>query len=114
MKLHEIKNVEDDEDDFPTTKLKDLSKHSYHGRAWVSDKDAEKAYDAVTRGGEGDVLMWDHWVSDTVYEIHVSSTTEAGAKAQLDAIKKAVPRANLSSAYKSGNGMITHRDWKDF
>lgn len=112
MKLHEIKNEDDDE--FPTAKLKVLSGHVYNGRAFVDGRDADKAYDAAhsAKEGEGDVSIWDYWETDTVYEISVASTTKAGMKRVMDAVKKAVPRANMSMAHKSG--MINHEDWREY
>lgn len=113
MKLHEIKDV-DAEDEFPTAKLKVLSGHVYNGRAFVSERDADKAYEAAeaAKDGEGDVSIWYYWESETVYEISVASTNKAGMKRVMDAVKKAVPRANMSMAHKSG--MINHEDWREY
>lgn len=111
MKLHEIAG---EDDDFPMANLKVLSQHVHHGRVFVTDRDADAAHEAAygAEEGEGDVSIWAHWDSDTVYEISVASTTKAGVQRIMSAIKRAVPRAHLSMAHKSG--IINHEDWRDF
>jgi hypothetical protein len=115
MKVQDL-FLEDDgeDDDFPTAKLKVLSKHVYHGRAFVRRSEADAALNAVTEGGDADVILWHDWMhgSDMTYELSLTSLTKDGITSNLDAIKKAVPRAHLSIAYKSG--MIDHGDWKDY
>lgn len=113
MKLHEIHDDGDD-DEFPTAKLKNLAKHVYNGRAFVSERHADKAYEAAeaAKDGDGDVSIWYYWESETVYEVSVASTSKEGMTRVLDAIKKAVPQANMSMAVKSGQ--INHKDWRSY
>jgi len=114
MKVQDL-FLEDDDEDFPTAKLKNLSKHVWHGRAFVRRSEADAALNAVTEGGDADVILWHDWMdnSDTTYELSLTSTTKDGITQNLNAIKKAVPRAHLSIAHKGG-GTIDHQDWKDF
>ena len=111
-KLHET--ADEESDDMEMAKLKNLSKHVFHGRAFVADRFANVALAAVDEGGDGDVLMWHGWMhdSDTSYEISLSSTTKTGITRNLDAIKKAAPRSHISIARKSG--MINYHDWSDY
>jgi hypothetical protein len=109
-----VQDLFEDEDDFPMAKLKKLSDHVYHGRAFVKRSEADAALEAVTEGGEADVILWHDWMdnSDTTYELSLTSLTKEGITSNLDAIKKVAPRAHLSIAHKSGT--IDHGDWKPY
>lgn len=116
MKLRDLKEMHDEEDEFPVAKLKHLGDHIHHGRIWVNDRneDVNDAYSAAEAAidGEGDVLVWYNWMSETVYEISIASTTREGVKRVIDAVLKVAPRSHAHVATKKG--IIDHGDWRPY
>jgi hypothetical protein len=107
----------DTEDDlFPVAKLRDLSKHIFHGRAWIPGQQADVCLKAVLDKKddmpEGEACVWHDWFSDHTYEITFAATKAEHVKTMLAAIEAKWPRARLYTATKAG--MIDHEDWKTF
>lgn len=111
-----MSDFEDSEFEY-LTPLKDLSKHVWHGRAWVKGDLADAALAGLTlREGVADVVLWHDWLenSSTTYELSMTSTTRAGIVENLESVLKTDPSARVYTCYKRSGEIITFMDWQVF
>lgn len=99
------------------TPLKDLSKHVWHGRAWMRADLADDAMAALKlREEPADVILWHDWFenSNTTYELSLTSTTRAGIVENLEIVRKMDPSTRMYTCYKACGQIITFMDWQTF
>lgn len=111
-----MSDFEDSEFEY-LTPLKDLSKHVWHGRAWIRANLADAALSRIALYEvPDDVVMWHDWFenSSTTYEITLTSTTRAGIMKNLTMLQEVDPGARLHSCYKGCGQVIGFMDWQVF
>lgn len=104
MKLTDIFEAEDVEDEFPN--LKDLSKHQFNIKICVSkyeiekisDEDFSKLIEDIQDDTKDDFIVWHYW-EDNYYVFDVAGTTSWQALADVT--------DKLRKAYKIRNDSVT-------
>ena len=92
------------------TPLKDLSRHNCHGRIYIPGEFAADALNAISEGGEGDVLIWHDWYSEHTYEIVLMATNKLGIDRNLKLVQD-LGKRNTQLSWTFARGTVFSHMW---